>query len=155
VFCSDERDAIGASARNSYLDRLLPALRRATWLALERQKNTLAEIVDKLNTEINAVLAEPEQKGRLSDLGGTVLAGSPAEFGKLIADEAEKWDKIVRPSASSRSDARTTLDPRNSGESKCSPRSFRSSMLVLAEWLLCCHLPWGRPMRVASEFLRR
>jgi tripartite-type tricarboxylate transporter receptor subunit TctC len=59
-------------------------------------KNTPAEIVDMLNREINASLADPKMKARLADLGGEVLAGSPADFGKLIADETEKWAKVVR-----------------------------------------------------------
>jgi tripartite-type tricarboxylate transporter receptor subunit TctC len=59
-------------------------------------KNTPAGIVDKINREINAGLADPGIKARLADLGGTVLALSPAEFGKLIADETEKWGKVVK-----------------------------------------------------------
>ena len=59
-------------------------------------KNTPAEIIDKLNKEINAALADPKMKARLADLGGTVLAGSPADFGKLIAEETEKWAKVVK-----------------------------------------------------------
>jgi tripartite-type tricarboxylate transporter receptor subunit TctC len=59
-------------------------------------KNTPAEIVDRLNKEINAALADPKIKARLADLGGTVLRGSPADFGKLIADETEKWGKVIR-----------------------------------------------------------
>ena len=59
-------------------------------------RNTPAEIIDKLNNEINAALADPKIKARLADLGGTVLPGSPADFGKLIADETEKWGKVVR-----------------------------------------------------------
>jgi tripartite-type tricarboxylate transporter receptor subunit TctC len=58
-------------------------------------RNTPAEIVDKLNKEINAGLANPEIKARL-ELGGTVLPGSPTDFGKLIADETEKWGKVVK-----------------------------------------------------------
>ena len=58
--------------------------------------NTPAEIVDKLNKEINAALADPKMKARLADLGGTPLLGSPADFGKLIADETEKWAKVVK-----------------------------------------------------------
>jgi len=58
-------------------------------------RNTPAEIVDKLNKEINAGLAEPKIKARL-ELGGTVLPGSPTDFGKLIADETEKWGKVVK-----------------------------------------------------------
>jgi tripartite-type tricarboxylate transporter receptor subunit TctC len=59
-------------------------------------KNTPAEIVHKLNMEINASLADAKMKARLADLGCTVLAGSPADFGKLIADETEKWGKVVK-----------------------------------------------------------
>ena len=59
-------------------------------------KNTPAEIVDKLNKEINAALADPKIKDRLTDLGGMILGGSPADFGKLIADETEKWGKVIR-----------------------------------------------------------
>jgi tripartite-type tricarboxylate transporter receptor subunit TctC len=59
-------------------------------------KNTPADIVEKLNKEINVALADPKMKARLADLGGTVLPGSPAEFGKLIADETEKWAKVVK-----------------------------------------------------------
>jgi tripartite-type tricarboxylate transporter receptor subunit TctC len=58
-------------------------------------KATPAEIVDKLN-EINAGLADPKIKARLADFGGTVLPGSPADCGKLIADEIEKWGKVIR-----------------------------------------------------------
>jgi tripartite-type tricarboxylate transporter receptor subunit TctC len=59
-------------------------------------KSTPAEIIDKLNKEINAALADPKIKARVADMGGTVLAGSPADFGKLIADETEKWGKVVK-----------------------------------------------------------
>jgi tripartite-type tricarboxylate transporter receptor subunit TctC len=58
--------------------------------------NTPAEIVEKLNREINATLAEPAIKARLADMGATLLPGSPADFGKLIADETEKWAKVVK-----------------------------------------------------------
>jgi tripartite-type tricarboxylate transporter receptor subunit TctC len=59
-------------------------------------KNTPADIVDKLNREINAGLADPKMQARLADLGGTALALSPPDFGKLIADETEKWGKVVK-----------------------------------------------------------
>jgi tripartite-type tricarboxylate transporter receptor subunit TctC len=59
-------------------------------------KNTPAEIIDKLNKEINAGLVDPKIKARIADLGATVLAGTPAEFGKLMADETEKWGKVVK-----------------------------------------------------------
>jgi tripartite-type tricarboxylate transporter receptor subunit TctC len=59
-------------------------------------RNTPAEIIDKLNKEINAALADPNMKARIADFGGTLLAGSPADFGKLIADETEKWGKVVK-----------------------------------------------------------
>ena len=60
------------------------------------RKNTPAEIVDKLNKEMNATLADPKFKARLADLGGTALSGSPVDFGKLIAEETEKWGKVVK-----------------------------------------------------------
>jgi tripartite-type tricarboxylate transporter receptor subunit TctC len=59
-------------------------------------RNTPTEIIDRLNREINAALADPNMKARLADLGGTVLPGSPADFGKLVADETEKWSKVIR-----------------------------------------------------------
>ena len=59
-------------------------------------RNTPAEIIDTLNREINAGLADPNMKARLADLGGTTLAGSAADFGRLIADETEKWGKVIR-----------------------------------------------------------
>ena len=65
-------------------------------MALAWPKNTSGEIVDKLNKEINAILADPKIKARLADLGGTTLPGSPADFGKLIADETEKWGTVIR-----------------------------------------------------------
>ena len=58
-------------------------------------KNTPAEIIDKLNKEINAGLADPEIRARVADLDGTVLVGSPADFGKLIAEKTEKWRKVI------------------------------------------------------------
>jgi tripartite-type tricarboxylate transporter receptor subunit TctC len=59
-------------------------------------RNTHPEIVDKLNREINAALADVRMKARLAELGGTVIVGSPADFGKLIAEETEKWAKVIR-----------------------------------------------------------
>jgi tripartite-type tricarboxylate transporter receptor subunit TctC len=61
-----------------------------------RPGNTPADIVEKLNKETNAALADAKMKARLADLGGTALAGSPADFGKLIAEETEKWGKVIR-----------------------------------------------------------
>ena len=84
----------------------MPGYEASAWCGVGAPKNTPAEIVEKLNKEINAALADPKMKARLADLGGTVLAGSPADFGKLIAEETEKWGKVVRsPQASRRSDA--------------------------------------------------
>ena len=74
----------------------VPGYEASAWLGIGAPKNTPAEIIDKLNKEINAGLADPKIKARLADLGGTVLAGSPADFGKLIADETEKWGKVIR-----------------------------------------------------------
>ncbi len=68
----------------------MPGYEASAWYGVGVAKNTPVEVVDKLNKEINAALADPKIKARLADLGGTVLAGSPADFGKLIADETEK-----------------------------------------------------------------
>jgi len=74
----------------------LPGYEASTWYGVGAPKATPAEIVEKLNKEINAALADPKMKARLADLGGDVLALSPADFGKLIADETEKWGKVIR-----------------------------------------------------------
>ena len=66
------------------------------WAGVGAPKATPGEIVETLNREINAGLAEPRMKGRLADLGGTVLPGSPSDFGKFLADETEKWAKVIR-----------------------------------------------------------
>ena len=74
----------------------VPGYEASSSLGFGAPKNTPAEIIDKLNKEINTALADPKMKSRLADLGGAVLAGSPADFGKLIADETEKWAKVVK-----------------------------------------------------------
>jgi len=74
----------------------VPGYEASNWYGVGAPKATPAEIIDKLNKEISAGLADPNMKARLADLGGTVLAGSPADFGKLIADETEKWGKVVK-----------------------------------------------------------
>jgi tripartite-type tricarboxylate transporter receptor subunit TctC len=78
------------------VNRFVPGYEASAYFGIGAPKNTAPEIVDKLNKEINAGLADPKMKARLADLGGTVVAGSPAEFGKLIFDETEKWAKVVR-----------------------------------------------------------
>jgi tripartite-type tricarboxylate transporter receptor subunit TctC len=74
----------------------VPGYEAISWYGIVAPKNTPSDVVDKLNKEINAALADPKIKGRLADLGGTVLPGSPVQFGKFIADEAEKWGKVVK-----------------------------------------------------------
>ena len=78
------------------LGEFLPGYEASQWYGVGVPKNTPVEIVDKLNNEINAGLVDPTMRARLADLGGAVLAGSPADFGKLIADETEKWGKVIR-----------------------------------------------------------
>ena len=68
----------------------------SAWFGVGAPKNTPSQIIDKLNEAINAGLADPNMKARLADLGGTVLPGSPADFRKLIADETEKWGKVIK-----------------------------------------------------------
>jgi tripartite-type tricarboxylate transporter receptor subunit TctC len=74
----------------------LPGFEASAWGGLGAPRNTPAKIIDTLNKEINAGLADPTMKARLADLGGAVLPGTPANFGKLIADESEKWGKVIR-----------------------------------------------------------
>jgi tripartite-type tricarboxylate transporter receptor subunit TctC len=74
----------------------LPGFEASTFYGIGAPKGTPAEIVGKLNSEINAALTDPGTMARLADLGGTVLPGTPAEFGKLIADETEKWGKVIK-----------------------------------------------------------
>ena len=74
----------------------VPGYETSIVLGVGVPKATPVEIIDKLNREINAALADPKLKERLAVLGGTPLAGSPADFGKLIADETEKWGKVIR-----------------------------------------------------------
>jgi tripartite-type tricarboxylate transporter receptor subunit TctC len=78
------------------LSETLPGYEASTWLGVGAPKATPAEIVDKLNKEINAALADPKMKARLAEWGATALPGSPADFGKLIADETEKWAKVIK-----------------------------------------------------------
>ena len=74
----------------------VPGYEASGWQGIGAPRNTPADIVDRLNREVNAGLADPKMKSRLADLGGTVLAGSPAAFEKFIADETEKWAKVIR-----------------------------------------------------------
>ena len=74
----------------------VPGFEASQWVGLGAPKNTRSEIIGKLNTEINAGLVDPKLKARFADLGGTVLPGSAADFGKLIADDTEKWGKVIK-----------------------------------------------------------
>src|SRR5262245_60279291 len=74
----------------------VPGYEATGWFGVGAPKNTPAEIIDKLNNEINAALADPQLKARFADLGGTVIAGSPSDFGSFVATETEKWAKVVR-----------------------------------------------------------
>ena len=78
------------------VSEFLPGFEASNWFGVAAPKNTPPEIVGKLNEEINVALAEADIKARLADLGAAALAGSPADFGKFIAAEAEKWRKVIR-----------------------------------------------------------
>jgi tripartite-type tricarboxylate transporter receptor subunit TctC len=94
--------AVTAAMRSEMLPDLptvgefVPGYEASTWFGVGAPKATPTEIVDKLNTEINAALADPEVKARLTELGVAALPGSPADFGKLIASETGKWGKVIR-----------------------------------------------------------
>jgi tripartite-type tricarboxylate transporter receptor subunit TctC len=74
----------------------VPGYEASAWFGIGAPKNTPSPIIDKLNEAINAGLADPKIKARLADLGGTPLVGSPADFGKLIVEETEKWANVVK-----------------------------------------------------------
>ncbi len=74
----------------------VPGYETSSWVGIGAPKGTSPDIVDKLNKEINVALADPKVQERLADLGGTPLPMTPTEFGKLIADETEKWGKVIR-----------------------------------------------------------
>jgi tripartite-type tricarboxylate transporter receptor subunit TctC len=74
----------------------VPGYEASGWLGISAPNSTPVEIIEMLNREINAGLADPKIKARLADLGGTVLPDPPAAFGKFIADETEKWGKVIR-----------------------------------------------------------
>ena len=78
------------------IGEFVPGYEASSVFGLGAPRNAPAEIIDRLNKEINAALADPEFKARLTHLDGTALGGSPADFGKLIADETEKWRKVIR-----------------------------------------------------------
>ena len=94
--------AVGTETRSSQLPNVptlgefLPGFEASAFVAIGAPNNTPAEIIGRLNHEINAGLADPKIKARLAELGGTVFVGSPADFSKLIADETEKWGKVIR-----------------------------------------------------------
>ena len=74
----------------------VPGYEAYQWYGIGMPRNTPVGIIDKLNKEINAALVDPKIKARFADLGGTAMASSPAEFGKFIAAETEKWGKVIR-----------------------------------------------------------
>jgi tripartite-type tricarboxylate transporter receptor subunit TctC len=78
------------------LSDFLPGYEAISWNGLGAPKNMPAEIVTRLNREINAGLADPKMKARFAELGAMVLVGSPADFGELIAEQTEKWAKVIR-----------------------------------------------------------
>jgi tripartite-type tricarboxylate transporter receptor subunit TctC len=94
--------AVTAAARLDFMPDLptvsefVPGFEASAFYGVAAPRNISAEIIDKLNKETNAILSDPKNRARLADLGGVVLSGSPADFGKLIADETEKWAKVVK-----------------------------------------------------------
>ena len=78
------------------MGEFVPGYQMSGWFGVCAPRTTPVEIVDRLNREINADLADAKLKARLADLGATLFAGSPSDFGKHIAAETEKWGKVVR-----------------------------------------------------------
>jgi tripartite-type tricarboxylate transporter receptor subunit TctC len=77
------------------LSDTLPGYEASAWFGIGAPKSTPAELIERLNKEVNVSIADPKFKARLANVGGTVLAGSPADFGKLISDETRKWGKVI------------------------------------------------------------
>jgi len=78
------------------LKEYLPGYEASSWNGLTAPKNTPPEIIEKLNREINAAMADPTVKSRIVDLGGPPIIGSPADFGKIIAEDTAKWAKVIQ-----------------------------------------------------------
>src|SRR4051812_40042285 len=78
------------------LSEVIPGFEASQWIGLAAPKDTPSDVIERLNREINAALADATMKTRFADLGGMVLPGSPDDFGKLIRDETEKWGKVIR-----------------------------------------------------------
>jgi tripartite-type tricarboxylate transporter receptor subunit TctC len=78
------------------LGEILPGFEASAWIGVGGPKDTPAEVIGTLNKEINAGLADPKIKAQIAELSGMVFAGSPADFGKSIAAETEKWAKVIR-----------------------------------------------------------
>jgi tripartite-type tricarboxylate transporter receptor subunit TctC len=74
----------------------VPGYEASAFYGMSAPKGTPPEIIDKLNQEINAALADPKVKARLAELGGMLVPGSPADFGKLVAAETDKWAKVIK-----------------------------------------------------------
>jgi tripartite-type tricarboxylate transporter receptor subunit TctC len=88
--------AMEGAADIPVMSEFLPGYEASFWTGLGAPKSTPPDVVEKLNRQINLALADPRIVARFADLGGSVLAGSPADFAKLIADETEKWGKVIR-----------------------------------------------------------
>jgi len=80
----------------STVNEFVPGYEMTSWTGIGVPRNTPGEIISKLNKEINAALGSPVMRARFADFGGTALAGTPADIGKLIAEETEKWAKVVK-----------------------------------------------------------
>ena len=78
------------------VSEFLPGFEASAWQGFGAPRNTPPDIIAKLNTEINNALADPKMKSRLADLGGIAIGGPPNDFGRLIADETEKWANVIR-----------------------------------------------------------
>jgi tripartite-type tricarboxylate transporter receptor subunit TctC len=94
--------AVTTTARSDVLpdiptvDQFVPGYEASAFFGIIAPRNTPPEVIGRLNMEINAILADPKAKARLTDMGGTMLPGPPANFGRLLASETEKWAKVVK-----------------------------------------------------------
>jgi hypothetical protein len=118
----------------------IPGYDTSFWCGISAPKNTAGEIVDKLNMEINTILVDPKTKARFADLNATALLRSPAEFGKLIADETEKWGKVIR-TANIKGGVIEVLHREISSPKLIGTRNETSTPSISASGSGCCRSP--------------
>jgi Tripartite tricarboxylate transporter family receptor len=140
----------------STVGEFVPGYETSAWAGIGAPKNTPAQIIDKLNEAINAGLPDPKLKARFADLGGTVMMGAPADFGRLIADETEKWGKVPGGQHQAGVNCRYSItfrpaNGRRRGDRMNPPRVHRAVLLGLTGSILRWPGRKGGPVAVPTR----